>query len=221
MLLPNPRVYFDVAVGGKKAGRLVFQLFEDVLPITTENFRALCTGETGLGYWLRPRWFKDTHLHRIVKGLGCQGGDFNFDNGRMGESIYGQFFRDEKFAYAHSKRGVLSMAHSKKENTNSSNFFVTFNQAKWLDGKHVVFGQVESGWEALDMIEDAATVGGKPKQPVLIYQCGEMTHSEVCQHLEAIGSEPPRPTQLPMVDVHDPVPDEVYKRARPYWDNTL
>ena len=217
----NPRVFLDVAVGGKNVGRMVIQVFEDKLPHTSENFRALCTGETGLGYWLKPRWYQNTTFHRIVSGLGCQGGDFNFDNGRMGESIYGQFFRDEKFCYAHSKRGVLSMANAGKKHTNSSNFFITFKPTAWLNGKHVVFGMIESGWSVLDAIEETATVGGKPKQQVLIFKSGELMHSEVKTHLEQIGGEPLRPDSLATVDDYDPVPAEVYQRARPFWENSL
>ncbi|CAJ1446218.1 unnamed protein product [Effrenium voratum] len=95
----NPLVFLDVAVGRRAVGRLKFELFHDKLPITSENFRCLCTGETGLGYWLRPRWYRDTKFLRVVPGFMCQGGDFNFGSGLMGESIYGQKFRDEKFCY--------------------------------------------------------------------------------------------------------------------------
>eukprot|EP00913_Durusdinium_trenchii_P002686 g2485.t1 len=103
----NPLVFLDVAVGRRAVGRLKFELFHDQLPFTSENFRCLCTGETGLGYWLRPRWYKDTNFLRVVPGFMCQGGDFNFGSMLMGESIYGQRFRDERFCYKHSKRGVL------------------------------------------------------------------------------------------------------------------
>merc|ERR1712146_83683 len=47
--MSNPRVFFDMTVGGKPAGRVVFELFADVVPKTAENFRALCTGEKGTG----------------------------------------------------------------------------------------------------------------------------------------------------------------------------
>ncbi|CDJ51781.1 hypothetical protein, conserved [Eimeria brunetti] len=105
MRLPNPLVFLDVAVGNRNAGRLIFQLFADQLPITAENFRCLCTGETGLGYYMRPRWYKGSPFHRIIPGFMAQGGDFHRGDGYGGESIYGQFFRDEKYLYRHSKRG--------------------------------------------------------------------------------------------------------------------
>ncbi|MFN9244344.1 MAG: peptidylprolyl isomerase, partial [Cyanobacteriota bacterium] len=45
----NPRVFFDISIGGTPAGRLSFELFADAVPKTAENFRALCTGEKGMG----------------------------------------------------------------------------------------------------------------------------------------------------------------------------
>jgi peptidylprolyl isomerase len=213
----NPFVYFKVAVGNRDAGEIIFELFHDVLPITSENFRALCTGETGIGYWLKSRCYQNTHLHRILKGVGAQGGDFNFDNGRMGESIYGQFFRDESFTYAHSKRGLLSMANANKKHTNSSQFFITFNPCPWLDKKHVVFGQMHSGNEVLDSIESAASLGGKPTKEVLIYKSGELSLKQV----KELSTSKERPQKLILPELYDPIPDEVYKRSRPYWDNTL
>eukprot|EP00439_Symbiodinium_sp_Y106_P068164 s1006_g11.t1 len=129
----NPLVFLDMAVGRRAVGRLKFELFHDMLPITSENFRCLCTGETGLGYWLRPRWYRDTRMTRIIPGMMCQGGDFNFGSGAMGESIYGQRFRDEKFCYKHSKRGVLSMANAGIRHSNNSQFFITFGTEKRIE----------------------------------------------------------------------------------------
>uniref|UniRef100_A0A0G4HJ87 PPIase cyclophilin-type domain-containing protein n=1 Tax=Chromera velia CCMP2878 TaxID=1169474 RepID=A0A0G4HJ87_9ALVE len=92
----------------------------------------------------------------------------------MGESIYGQFFRDERFLYRHDRRGILSMAKGNFRNTNNSQFFVTFGACPWLDGKHVAFGHVQSGLEVLDEIEKAGTERGKPLRPVEIFACGEV-----------------------------------------------
>lgn len=161
----NPLVFLDIAVGRRAVGRLKFELFHDQLPFTSENFRCLCTGETGLGYWLRPRWYRDTNT-RVVPGFMCQGGDFNFGSALMGESIYGQKFRDERFCYKHSKRGVLSMANVGRRHTNNSQFFITFAPCPWLDGKHVVFGHVVEGMEVLDVMEASGTEGGKTSTTV-------------------------------------------------------
>eukprot|EP00392_Amoebophrya_sp_AT5.2_P002901 g2906.t1 len=143
MAFLNPRVWFDVSAAGRSVGRLEIELFHDVLPITAENFRALTTGETGLGYWCKPRWYKGTKFHRIVPNFMAQGGDFNFGNGNMGESIYGKTFRDEAFVFKHSRRGLLSMAHGVYKHSNSSQFFFTLHdRLPHLDGKHVVFGHI-------------------------------------------------------------------------------
>lgn len=211
-----------MAIGDKAVGRMTFQLFHDVLPITCENFRALCTGETGLGYWMRPRWYKDSPFHRIVPGFMCQGGDFNFHNGGMGESIYGKHFRDEKFAFSHSQRGLLSMASARFANSCNSQFFITFDKAKWLDRKHVVFGQLEEGFDVLSEIEKAGSKGGKPRKHVRIHHCGELSPSQLFAYLEGVDAQKSDlPEALAQSELFDPVPDQVYKRARPFWDNTL
>lgn len=221
MSIVNPRVFLDVAIGDKAIGRMTIHLFNDVVPITCENFRALCTGETGLGYWMRPRWYKNSPFHRIIPGFMCQGGDFNFKNGGMGESIYGKYFRDEKFAFSHSQRGLLSMASARFANSCNSQFFITFDKTQWLDGKHVVFGQLEDGTEVLDAIEKAGTIGGKPRRDVRIYNCGELSPSELEDYMQRRTDTVKLPEALAQNELFDPVPDEVYKRGRAYWDNTL
>eukprot|EP01066_Platyproteum_vivax_P000425 Platyproteum_vivax@DN1046_c0_g1_i1.p1 len=177
VLIPNPRTFFDVSIAGRAVGKIKFELFMDELPITAENFRCLCTGETGLGYWFRPRWYKYSNFYRVIPGFMCQGGDYNFGNGKGGESIYGQRFRDEKFLYRHSQRGLLSMANTGQRHWNNSSFFITFAPLPHLDGKHVVFGQVEDGFNVLDEIEKAGTEIGYSRKTVSIFNSGEV-HAE-------------------------------------------
>ena len=103
------QVFFDITIGGEAAGRIVFELFGDVVPRTAENFRALCTGEKGLGRSGKPLHFKGSLFHRVIKGFMLQGGDFTAGNGTGGESIYGEKFADENFKRKHTGAGLLSM----------------------------------------------------------------------------------------------------------------
>ncbi|CAN9514602.1 unnamed protein product [Ophioblennius macclurei] len=169
----NPRVFFDVAVDGLPAGRIVLELFADVTPKTAENFRALCTGEKGLGKSTgKPLHFKGCPFHRIIKKFMIQGGDFSNQNGTGGESIYGEKFEDENFHYKHDKVGLLSMANA-GPNTNGSQFFITTVPTPHLDGKHVVFGQVLRGMGVVKMLESIDTQEDTPVKPCVIADCGE------------------------------------------------
>ena len=210
--LLNPRVYFDIGAAGRSVGRLDIELFHDVLPVTAENFRALCTGETGLGYWLKPRWYKGVQFHRVVPGFMAQGGDFNFGNGNMGESIYGRKFRDEKFLYKHSRRGLVSMACGMGKHTNNSQFFLTFDKLPHLDEKHVVFGQIIEGFEVLKEIEKVGSPGGFPRYRCEIVNCGEYDRA---RHLGKFRKDIERPEEMnKLIDTFNPVPDEVWKKAK-------
>ena len=171
--MSNPRVFFDVSIGGKPAGRLVFELFADTVPKTAENFRALCTGEKGMGRAGKALHYKGSHFHRIITEFMCQGGDFTRGNGTGGESIYGDKFKDENFTLKHTTKGLLSMANA-GPNTNGSQFFITTVVTPWLDGKHCVFGTVVEGMDVLDAMEACGSRSGDTKQPVVIEDCGEL-----------------------------------------------
>ncbi|XP_016303585.1 peptidyl-prolyl cis-trans isomerase E-like isoform X1 [Sinocyclocheilus anshuiensis] len=161
----NPQVYMDIKIDNKPAGQLRFLLRADVVPMTAENFRCLCTHEKGFG-------FKGSSFHRIIPQFMCQGGDFTNHNGTGGKSIYGRKFDDENFVLKHTQPGLLSMANS-GPNTNGSQFFITVDKTDWLDGKHVVFGELIEGMDVLRAMEAQGSKDGKTKQKVIISNCGE------------------------------------------------
>merc|ERR1712166_1668539 len=152
-------VFFDLQYGSKK-GRVVFDLFDDVVPKTAENFRCLCTGEKGRGRSGKNLHFKGSAFHRIIPGFMLQGGDFTKGDGTGGESIYGNKFKDENFTLPHTEPGLLSMANA-GPNTNGSQFFITTEATPWLDGKHTVFGRVVEGMNHVKSIEKLGTQSGK------------------------------------------------------------
>eukprot|EP00053_Salpingoeca_punica_P006745 m.63202 g.63202 ORF g.63202 m.63202 type:complete len:243 (+) comp13834_c0_seq2:61-789(+) len=157
-----------------RAGRIVVELFDKECPKTAENFRALCTGEKGVGKASgKALHYKGCKLHRLVKGFCAQGGDFVRGDGSAGDSIFGGKFNDEKegLKLKHDRAGVLSMANSGK-NSNSSQFFFTLAAAPQCDGKHVVFGKVVQGLEVLQRLNEVATASGDPTQAVVIADCG-------------------------------------------------
>ncbi|PKU86238.1 Peptidyl-prolyl cis-trans isomerase CYP18-4 [Dendrobium catenatum] len=175
MAKKNPLVFLEISLAGGPAERLVIELFSDVVPRTAENFRSLCTGEKGSGRsTLKPLHYKGSIIHRIIKGFVAQGGDFTRQDGSGGESIYGGKFPDENFKLKHDGRGIVSMANSGQD-SNGSQFFITFKATPHLDGKHVVFGKVVQGMDFLKKIEQAGSDTGKPTCLVKIVNCGEIT----------------------------------------------
>jgi peptidylprolyl isomerase len=168
----RPQVFFDIEYASPSGeanpvGRITFELFDDVVPKTAENFRALSTGEKGFGY-------KGSKFHRIIADFMCQGGDFTRGDGTGGKSIYGEKFEDENFTLKHDTPGLLSMANAGR-NTNGSQFFITLVPTPHLNGKHVVFGKVIEGMEFVKFMESKSlNQSGKTSGTFTIADCGQL-----------------------------------------------
>lgn len=159
-------VFFDVSADGQPLGRITFKLYDDVVPKTAENFRALATGEKGFGY-------KGSIFHRVIPNFMLQSGDFTNFNGTGGKSIYGTKFADENFTKKHDRPGLLSMANA-GPNTNGSQFFVTTVPCPWLDGKHVVFGEVTDGFDIVKKIESYGSGSGATSKKITVDNSGQL-----------------------------------------------
>ncbi|KAK3945214.1 peptidyl-prolyl cis-trans isomerase [Diplogelasinospora grovesii] len=134
-----------------QSGTIHFELYDDIVPKTAQNFRELCTGQNGFGY-------ANSVFHRIIPEFMLQGGDFTRNNGTGGKSIYGEKFADENFKIKHDRPGLLSMANA-GPNTNGSQFFVTTVKTSWLDGRHVVFGEVVNDGTSMQVVKALEATG--------------------------------------------------------------
>eukprot|EP00930_Biecheleria_cincta_P086022 TRINITY_DN75393_c0_g1_i1.p1 TRINITY_DN75393_c0_g1~~TRINITY_DN75393_c0_g1_i1.p1 ORF type:complete len:428 (-),score=105.33 TRINITY_DN75393_c0_g1_i1:211-1494(-) len=194
----RPKCFLEVELQKRKLGRIVLELFGDVVPRTVENFRCLCTGERGISAVSgKPLHFKGSRFHKIIPGRIIQGGDITRGDGTGGDSIYNQdgdgTFPSESFKLKHDRPGLISMAHKRgEEGSNCSQFFFTSKAEPKMDGKHVVFGRVIEGIDKLSKLESMGSKGGTPLFEAIISDCGEL-ESECMRSRKRKADEAPLP----------------------------
>jgi len=178
----NPIVFFEIQIENDNIGKIEFELFKDVVPITAENFRNLCIGtQDGLTY-------KNSCINKVIKDFVIGGGILE-NNNEENKCIYGKYFDDENYTYCHCRRGLLTMDNDGK-NKNNSKFLITLKHIPWFDGKHVVFGQVIKGMEIIKQIEDIEVDNDdKPLKRITIINCGEIINKEIEENKEINGNK--------------------------------
>ena len=169
-------VILDVQIEGQKSSKIVLGLFGDTAPATALNFAAMCDKNTKIKGVQHP--FKGSVFHRVIPNFMLQGGDFTNGNGTGGASIFGEKFKDENFTLKHDGPGKLSMANA-GPNTNGSQFFITTVPTPWLDGRHVVFGEVKEGMKVVKEIESVGHSSGKTSKKVTITDCSVIEKKKV------------------------------------------
>ena len=162
-------MYFDIGIGERYAGRVIFGLYSDILPMTCENFVQLCKGykigDKTLGY-------KNTTFTSGKQGLCLFGGDtLSFSGNTNGMSIYGDKFPDESFAMSFRQDGDLAMDNT-GPNTNGSKFLVSLAPMFSFNGMYVVFGTVLKGMKVIRKISEQVAKSGRMVEVVRIVDCG-------------------------------------------------
>lgn len=190
----NPIVYFDINIGQEFAGRMIIELRKDVVPMTAENFRCLCTGEQGIGRMGKPLHYKGIKFHKVTRVYVAQGGDVVNNDGTSGDSIYGPTFQDENYVLKHDE-GVVSMANYGQRNSNNSQFIITSVVCDVLNGTNVVVGKVLRGLGIIGEMEQNTSDEGKPEEDIYIADCGEISPGEDWCYKDKDGADiwPPFP----------------------------
>ena len=134
-------------------GTIEIKLMPQVAPKTCENFVGL----------VKEGYYNGIIFHRVIKDFMIQGGDPS-GTGMGGQSIWGVPFKDEFSSDVKFDRaGLLAMANS-GPNTNGSQFFITTTKTPHLNMRHTIFGEVVSGYDVVEKIENTAV--GAQDRPV-------------------------------------------------------
>merc|ERR1719188_2923807 len=163
------KVYMDIAIGNRYAGRILIGLYSERVPLTCENFLQFCKG-----YQIKDKvvGYRNTFFHLVKPGSAIVGGDVLTGTGKThGISIYGEAFPDENFDMEFLRDGDLAMVNWGK-NTNCSQFMITLSHQRQFYGHHVVFGTVLKGMKVVREMGELGTRIGRPALPIRIVQCG-------------------------------------------------
>ena len=134
-------------------GDIEIKLMPEVAPKTCENFVGL----------IKQGYYDGIIFHRVIKDFMIQGGDPT-GTGMGGNSLWGDAFEDEVDKNViFDKEGILAMANA-GPNTNGSQFFITTEPTPWLNMNHTIFGEVISGYDVVEKIENTET--GDMDKPV-------------------------------------------------------
>jgi len=162
-------VFFDIGIGEKYAGRVIFGLYSDHVPLTCENFLQLCKGYTT---GVKVLGYLNTEFYRVLPGRFIYGGDTLTGTGASpGLSIYGPAFPDENYSVDFIQDGDIAM-YSEAPNSNASQFIITLAPFPRLQGRHVCFGTVVKGMKVVRAVADQATKLGVLVAPARIINCG-------------------------------------------------
>ena len=171
----NMKNYSDLSDGlyadlETSKGNIILELYYEQAPTTVSNFVALAEGNHPVvdDQHEGKRYYDGLKFHRVIENFMIQGGDpSGTGSGGPGYQFDDEFNEELK----HDGPGVLSMANA-GPGTNGSQFFITHVETPWLDGKHSIFGKVNSGQDVVDKIEQGDII-----KKVKVIRIGEAAKS--------------------------------------------
>ncbi|KPI87840.1 cyclophilin 12 putative (CYP12) [Leptomonas seymouri] len=187
--------WMDVTIDDAPVGRIWFELYSNMAPLTCKNFCELCRGTSvevappsastngaaadHAAGTCEQLSYKGTTFFRILKDAWVMAGDVTAEHsGTGGYSCFGRTFPDETFAVAHDAVGVLGMCND-GPHTNASSFYITRRPLSWMNRKYVAFGRVMDGLAVVDAIHAVDVKHNQsPLKKIVIADCGVLDPSE-------------------------------------------